>query len=760
MRVKINVSGIVQGVGFRPFIYRAAVKHGLAGYVQNRGDAGVEVLLEGAADAIEGFMADLSVEKPPQARIDQIKRAELTGPNQYSTFTIIKSSQEAEQSGSVIPPDIAICNQCLSELRDPKNPRYDYFFITCTDCGPRFTIIERLPYDRENTTMREFPLCGFCQKEYADPTNRRFHAQTVACPTCGPKAYLTNNRGEQVQSADPVRAAGKLLSEGKILAIKGYGGFHIAASTTLEEPLLRLRETKHRREKPFAVMAKSLEAAESFGEVNAAERGLLASPQRPIVAINKSARYNLSELIAPGLHNVGVMLPYTGLHYMLFDQVPDTSFVLTSANPASEPIVKDNDAAIEILGDTVDYFLFHNRKIAQRCDDSVMRVHGVHPVFLRRSRGYAPAPIKLKGQVKRCVVALGGELNDTSTILCGDKAFISQHIGDVENIETQNFLKEATSHLQHLTNTHPEVVACDLHPKFNTTRLAKELAKAQGLPLIQVQHHHAHMAALMAEHGLDDIVAVACDGYGYGLGGEAWGGEILYCTDTSAEFSRLGHLERQLLLGGDLASRYPLRMAAAMLSKAEVDVAGWLMQNSGLLSYGDMEAQLILNQLEKGTGGPQTTSCGRVLDAVSALLGVCTVRSYEGEPAMKLESAALRGKGVLQLKPEIYGNILGSSHLLKAIYENLGKYSVQDLAYSAHVYLASGFAALAVEQANEEGTKNVGFTGGAACNQILTQTIRRSVEAAGLRFYVHEQVPAGDGGVSFGQAVIASKTDF
>lgn len=760
MRIKLSVSGIVQGVGFRPFIYRTAVKHGLAGYVQNRGDAGVEVLLEGDDAAVEGFMADLAVEKPPQARIDQVTRTELSGPNRYSNFTIIKSSEEAEQSGSVIPPDIAICNQCLTELRDPDNPRYDYFFITCTDCGPRFTIIERLPYDRENTTMREFPLCGLCQREYADPANRRFHAQTVACPTCGPKAYLTDNRGEQVQAADPVRAAGKLLSEGKILAIKGYGGFHIAASATLEEPLLRLRETKHRREKPFAVMAKSLEAAASFGEINAKELELLSSPQRPIVAINKSENYSLSKLIAPGLHNVGVMLPYTGLHYMLFDQVTDTSFVMTSANPASEPIVKDNSDAIEVLGDTVDYFLFHNRKIAQRCDDSVMRVHGSHPVFLRRSRGYAPAPIKLKSKAKHCVVAYGGELNDTSTILCGDKAFISQHIGDVENIETEDFLKEATTHLQHLTNTHPEVVACDLHPKFNTTRLAKEVAEAQGLPLVQVQHHHAHSAALMAEHGLEEIVAIACDGYGYGLGGEAWGGEILYCSDDSAEFRRLGHLEPQLLLGGDLASRYPLRMAAAMLCKAGADVKTWLKQNKELLSYGDTEAELILDQLKKGIGGPQTTSCGRVLDAASALLGICTVRSYEGEPAMKLESAAFGGRDALRLKPQVYGNVLGTSNLLWAIYNAHGKHSVPDLAYSAHVYLAKGLAELAIAQAQKEGTKNVGFTGGAACNQILAQTIRAAVEAAGLNFHVHEQVPAGDGGVSFGQAVIASKQQF
>ncbi len=546
------------------------------GTFATEGTLGLRCFWRATRRASKSFMHDLTAEKPPLAHIDSVKSVELSGKNEYQNFTIYKSSQEAETSGSIIPPDIAICNQCLKELRDPKDPRYEYFFITCTDCGPRFTIIERLPYDRENTTMREFPLCGFCQKEYNDPANRRFHAQTVACPTCGPKAYLTTNTGEPVETEDPVRLAGKLLSEGNVLAMKGYGGFHIAASTVKEKPLEALRTTKHRREKPFAIMAKSLEAAKGFAEVGSKEQELLTSPARPIVLLNKSPNYNLSPLVAPHLHNVGVMLPYTGLHYMLFDQVADSAFVMTSANPPNQPIVKDNEEALKILGGTVDYFLFHNRKIAHRCDDSVMRVHGNRQVFLRRSRGYAPAPIRLKEKSKRCVVGLGGELNNTSCVLLDDKAFISQHIGDVENIETRSFLQEATSHLQRLTNCHAEAVACDLHPKFTTTVLAKEMAEADGLALVQVQHHHAHAAALMAEHGLDEVVGVICDGYGYGTDGEAWGGEILFCTRESTEFKRLGHLEAQPLLGGDLASRYPVRVAAGMLSKAGVNVEEWL----------------------------------------------------------------------------------------------------------------------------------------------------------------------------------------
>jgi hydrogenase maturation protein HypF len=755
LRVKISVSGIVQGVGFRPFIYRLAVRNGLAGYVRNRGDAGVEILLEGKAKSIDNFMIALTTETPSLAQIYHIRQTELSGANEYSQFTIYKSSQEAETSGSIIPPDIAICNQCLQELRDPKDPRYEYFFITCTNCGPRFSIIERLPYDRENTTMRDFPLCGFCLKEYNDPANRRFHAQTVACPTCGPKAYLTTNMGETIQSIDPVREAGKLLSEGSIVAVKGYGGFHIAASTLKEKPLQTLRTTKHRREKPFAIMASSLDSAKGFAEVSSKEQELLISSARPVVLLNKSGNYNLSPLVAPNLHNVGVMLPYTGLHYMLFDQVNDPAFVMTSANPPNQPIVKDNQDALKILGGTVDYFLFHNREIAHRCDDSVMRVHGNHQVFLRRSRGYAPAPIRLKKKSKRCVVALGGELNNTSCILLDDKAFISQHIGDVENLETRSFLQEATAHLHRLTNCHSEMVACDLHPKFTTTVLAKEMAEQNGLQLVQVQHHHAHSAALMAEFDLDEIVSIVCDGYGYGSEGEAWGGEIIFCKRESAEFKRLGHLEAQPLLGGDLASRFPIRVAAGILSKASVNVEPWIMQNSRHLPHGEMEAQLILDQFKGCGSAVHTSSCGRVLDAVAAVLGVCFERTYEGEPAMKLESAALSGKDTLNLKPILHGEILDSTIMLKTVFENIGKVSTADLAYSAHAYLANGLASLAVEKASAQGVKNVGFSGGAACNQTLAEIMRATIESAGLRFCVHESIPAGDGGVSFGQAAVA-----
>ena len=753
MRMKIEVTGIVQGVGFRPFVYRTAVKNRLNGYVKNKGDAGVEIILEGKEHAIETFLKDLKTEAPPLAQIYDTTKRKLKGKDEYRGFIISKSSSEAEHAGSIIPPDIAICDDCLRELGDPKDPRYNYFFLTCTNCGPRYTIIERLPYDRENTTMRDFPLCGFCQKEYKDPLNRRFHAQTVACPKCGPKAYLTTNQGKTVQHKDPIREAGKLLSEGNILAIKGYGGFHIATSTTDETPLARLRQAKHRSQKPFAVMARNLETIMTFAKVSKEEEQLLKSYARPIILLDKNKSYCLSDLIAPGLHNIGVMLPYTGLHYMLFDAVDDAAFVMTSANPPNQPIVKDNEEALKTLGNAVDYFLFHDRQIAHRCDDSVLRMHGKPQVFIRRSRGYAPTPIILREKTRRCIVGLGGELNDTSCILLENKAFVSPHIGDVENIETESFLRNTIEHLTRLTNSKIEAVACDLHPKFTTTKLAHQLAEENKWQLVQVQHHHAHIAALMAEHNIKEMMGICCDGYGYGTDGEAWGGEILLCTEGTEGFKRLAHLEKQPLTGGDLATRYPLRVAAGILSK-RIKIEDWLLENAQRFPYGKEETLILVDQLRKGFGVSETTSCGRVLDAIAAILGICYERTYEGEPAMKLESAAIDGKDVLSLEPTIENGILETTRMVYEVFANREKHSKTDLAYSAHAYLARGLATLAIENVVKNDVKAIGFSGGAACNGILASIMRKTVKDAGLQFVVHSAVPPGDGGVSFGQAVV------
>jgi len=751
LRAEIKVSGIVQGVGFRPFIYRTAVTNGLVGYVRNRGDAVVEIVVEGKKDSVAQFLKELEREKPPLARIYNIT-ADYKGDEEgFSAFKIIESSGEAKLSGSVIPPDISICDECLRELRDPTNRRFNYFFITCTNCGPRYTITRELPYDRPNTTMQEFQMCDECAKEYGDPSNRRFHAQTVACPNCGPKAYLTSNRGEQIECKDPIREAGRLLDEGHVVAIKGNGGFHVATATTKADPLARLRKVKHRKQKPFAIMAPDLETIQSFAEVNRWEAELLTSYRKPILLLKKRGDYYLSELVSPQLHTVGVMLPYTGLHAMLFDNVEEPAFVMTSANPPSEPIVTDNDEALKKLGSTVDYFLFHNRAIAQRCDDSVVRFHKKDPCLIRRSRGYAPEPVQMKFVSDRCVLAVGGELNVTSCILTGNRAFISQHIGDVENLETLRFLRNSVEHLTKLTNSRVEVVACDLHPKFTTTKLAQELGSRLECPVVQVQHHHAHAAALMAEWDVNEIVGVICDGFGYGQDGTAWGGEVLYCNWKG--FKRLGHLESQPIVGGDLATYYPLRMAAGILHR-KMDVTEWLMSKSHHLPHGKTEAEVILKQLEKGST-PETTSCGRVLDAISALLGICYERTYEGEPAMKLESAAREGRDRLNLAPRYNGKVLDTTFLVHEIFTKKDGFSAADLACSAQSYLARGLAQLAIEEAERLQVKHVGFSGGVAYNEHITAAIRKAVEKAGFKFLVHHKIPAGDGGTSFGQAIAA-----
>lgn len=756
--MKVRVTGVVQGVGFRPFIYHIARENKLNGYVLNKGDAGVEILVEGSEANIDNFLHDLKEKTPPLARIYEVFTSRLQGENQYDAFKIQESSNRIERSGSVIPPDIAICNDCLKELRDPEDPRYEYFFITCTNCGPRFTIIEQLPYDRENTTMKDFPMCGFCLAEYREPSNRRFHAQTIACPSCGPHAYLTDNRGSLVNAEDPIRETGRLLSKGNIVAIKGYGGFHIAASTTKDEPLTRLRQVKHRSEKPFAIMARNLEAIKTFGKINERQTDLLTSPSRPIVLVNKNTQYTLSGLIAPGLHNVGVMLPYSAMHYMLFDNVQDMAFVMTSANPPNQPIVNDNQEALDTLTNTVDYFLFHNRRIAHRCDDSVVRTHDNDSVFLRRSRGYAPTPLLLKEQANSCVLALGGELNNTACVLNSNKAFLTQHVGDVENLETTVFLETAAKHLTSLTNTKVETVVCDLHPKFTTTALAKKMAEENGWKLVQVQHHYAHVAGLMAEYDVANMVGVCCDGYGYGLDAQAWGGEILFCRRGMNDFKRVAHLQEHPLVGGDLATRYPLRMVAGIL-RDRSDISDWLLQSANIFPHGKQEVKVVLEQIDNERGLTRTTSCGRVLDAVAAVLNVCVERTYEGEPSMKLESCAMAGRDVLNMKPKIGSDVLNTAVLLEEIFNNRTCCRPQDLAYSAHVYLAEGLAALALDQAEKNNVENVGFSGGVACNEIITSIMRKTVEKGGHRFLIHQSVPPGDGGLSFGQAVVAGFSD-
>ena len=752
MRAEIVVRGMVQGVGFRPLVYRLALKNRLLGYVRNRGDAGVDVVIEGSDSGVQQFIESLKEQKSPLAQIYEMSINYVQERGDFTTFSIIESVKGGSLPGSIIPYDISLCDKCLAEFRDVRNRRHNYFFITCTECGPRYTIINKLPYDRLNTTMQDFPMCKECMIEYNDPADRRFHAQTIACQTCGPHMFLTDNTGKVIEGNDPIRQGGHLLEEGFILAIKGNGGFHIATSSLRSKPIMRLREVKHRLQKPFAIMAHNLDAVKSFAELDDAETELLNSSARPIVLLKKSRAYYLSEFIAPGLHNLGVLLPYSGLHYLLFEDTEEPAFVMTSANPPSEPILADNEEALLKFGNVVDFFLFHNRAIAQRCDDSVIRVHNGATHIIRRSRGYAPSPVRLQKYMKYSTLGLGAEENVTVCVLLGDQAFQSQYIGNVEQLETLKFLEHVSQHLLKLTNSKIMGVGCDLHPQFITTKLAYEFGRNFSCPVFPIQHHYAHALSLMEEKGVTEFIGIVCDGAGYGLDGNIWGGEILYCTFEA--FRRLGHLQEQPMAGGDLATKNPLRMVAGMLRNS-TDITEWLFSKASYFPYRDQEIELLLQQL-KMKQMPMTSSCGRVLDAVSALLGICFERTYEGEPAMKLESAAVTGKDVLQLDPEIDGGIINTTHLLHTIFEGRKRYSVPDLAYSAETYLAKSLALVAINGARERGLKVVGFSGGVAYNEHMALTIKDAVEDQGLKFIVHDQVPPGDGGISFGQAVRAS----
>jgi hydrogenase maturation protein HypF len=753
MQARILVKGIVQGVGFRPFIYRLATRLELAGFVRNRADAVVEILLQGPKERLDAFLEALNNERPPMARIQDVSvefmHSDEVGLN---GFQIVASGQERRETGSTIPADIAICSNCLSELRKPTDRRFDYFFITCTDCGPRFSAIERLPYDRPNTSMVDFPMCKDCEAEYRNPSDRRFHAQTVACPKCGPKALLVKSDGTSVDTDDPIREAGRLISAGRIVAIKGVGGFHLAASTLLPDPLRRLRSSKKRRQKPFAVMARDLAAVTTFARVNRVEEELLTSYHCPIVLLEKSDNYTLSEQIAPNLHNVGVMLPYTGLHVILFDSTQERAFVMTSGNAPNEPIVSENEEALKKLGDVADYFLLHDRRIVNRSDDSVARVVEDSAAVIRRSRGYAPTPILLGSKASKCAIGTGAELNASPCLVVGQRAYFTQHIGDLETDVTVKFHMEALANLRRLVGGTIEAVGCDLHPNFNSTRIGESLAEENGIRAIKVQHHHAHVRALMAEHGLDEIVGVCCDGFGYGADGTAWGGEILVCRGS--KYQRAGHLETQPMVGGDLATTYPLRMVAG-IQRDDAATAEWLMSRQYLFRHGKTEIETIFKQLKK-RDFTLTSSCGRVLDAAAALLGICYERTYEGEPAMKLESAAIGGRYTLGIEPVIQGNVLLTTPLIHELFGKLNENSIRDMAFSAEEYLARGLAELATAEAQREGIRSIGFSGGVAYNAHIVSTAARIARSQGFGFLLHKEAPPGDEGIALGQALVAA----
>jgi hydrogenase maturation protein HypF len=769
LRLHIRVRGQVQGVGFRPFVYRLARELALAGWVRNDAQ-GVEVEVQGSREAVHQFLARLRSDAPALARVAAVQ-AQQVPPREESTAFAIAESRGGPVA-TAVTPDAAICADCLAELFDPRNRRYRYPFINCTQCGPRYTITRALPYDRPQTSMAEFEQCPACQAEYDDPASRRFHAQPNACPACGPRVWLTDSAGDPERSDDVPADMVARLKRGEVLAVKGLGGFHLACDARSYKAVARLRTSKQREEKPFAVMLANAASIQPFAYVGADERRLLESPERPIVLLRKREGCDrLLPGVAPGLAWLGVVLPYTPLHYLIFhaaagappghawlDEPQPLTLVMTSANPGGEPLVIDNDEALRRLAGIADGYVMYDRKIVTRVDDSVVRSEAPavasHDLpltpyqFIRRARGFTPQAIRL-AQAGPPVLALGGHLKNTICLTRHDEAFVSQHIGDLDNAATCSFLEETVARLMELLRIEPEIVARDLHPDFFSSRYAARFASQRGLPLVAVQHHHAHIAAVAAEHGVQGpLLGLALDGVGLGADGRTWGGELLRVDGPG--FVRLGHLRELPLPGGDRAAREPWRMAAAAL---------YLLERSDEIETRcrNPAAPTVRQMLVQGFNAPPTSSCGRWFDAAAGLLGVKNTAAYEGQAAMLLEGHA---EAFGPLRPLAGGFIIRDDltlDLAPLIAQLVGE---RDMGYGAALFHATLVEALfqwTLRAADREGLDLVAFGGGCFLNHILSRGLRQRLHSAGMQVLEARQVPPGDGGLSLGQAWIAMR---
>ena len=744
---RINVTGIVQGVGFRPFVYRLAKKSGIAGFVKNIGSS-VEILAFGSDNEIKSFLLDLKSDTPPLARINNVS-VTSAGEKVWSEFKILESESKGG-SGSVLPPDICICGTCLAEISDSSNRRYSYPFTVCVDCGARYTIIADIPYDRVRTSMTDFPMCNRCQREYDNPVDRRFHAEPTCCPECGPQ-YSFYKNAEKLAVKNPVESAVKKLEAGAIVAVIGVGGTHLASNLD-ELTIQRLRKQFNRPQKPLAIMVRNIAAASKFAHVNEIENKLVTSLRRPIVTFQK--KKNVPDLIAPGLGNIGVMLPYSALHHLMFDFTELDAFVMTSANRPGEPMFTTSEEVV--ASGFSDYSLVHNRRIINRVDDTVIRVVAGRPSFIRRSRGYVPEPIQLAHESDEVILGLGAELNVAGCILKGNQAFLTQYIGDTTRLQTLEFLESAIHRLLKLIGARSiDRVVIDMHPSYATRSLGKKLANKYQASLSEVQHHFAHAGSLMAENQLDEVVCLALDGAGYGLNGEVWGGEVLCCNERGIE--RFASLEPQPMPGGDLAAVHPARMLAGILydQYPEEELKKVLSKYVGT-GFRKGELELVFKQLQSKFNSPLTSSTGRVLDAMAALLGLCSLRSYEGEPAMKLEALAEVGKLKFEIPIKFSktdGRLtLQTGMMLKAAVGLVESgHNKADVAASVQNTLAEGLVVMAVKCADLKGIRAISVSGGVAYNNAIVSEIKRQVKSGGFEFYTQSQVPPGDGGISLGQ---------
>ena len=753
VRKAIEVDGIVQGVGFRPYVYRLARELGLAGSVSNTA-AGAAIEVEGPNASVESFLARLLCELPPLARITSLAVRDL--PCDHDAEFRILPSRLGEEHRALISPDVAICDDCLRELFDPADRRYHYPFINCTNCGPRFTIVREIPYDRPRTSMAVFPMCPACQREYDDPGNRRFHAQPNACWDCGPRVELWDAQGGRIETGEPIVEAASCLASGAVVAVKGLGGFHLAADATNGAAVERLRERKRRVGKPFAIMVRDLASLEQFTELNDLSRGLLLGPERPIVLLPKKRPSPIVEAVAPNIRELGVFLPYTPLHHLLFAEGRFLALVMTSGNLSEEPIAIDNAEAIARLSGLADFFLLHNRDILRRSDDSVVRASGGRARQLRRSRGYVPVPVFLNEDMPR-VLAVGGELKNTICLTKGRHAFLSQHVGDLENLESHRFFEEAIEHLERVLDIEPQLVAYDLHPDYFSTRWA--LAQ-KGIERIGVQHHHAHIASCMAENHLDvKVIGIALDGTGYGADGNVWGGEVLLADYES--FERPAHLAYVRMPGGAAAIHEPWRMAVSYLFQ-HFGEGFWNLPINFVKQLDRRRTEILLRMVERGVNSPLTSSCGRLFDAVAALVGIRQSVTYEAQAAIELE-AAIAGRNEnsaypLELIPGGGGGwIIETKPMFEALVSDLTRgESASLISRRFHNALIEVFLRLANLLRDRTGLERVCLSGGTFQNVSLQEGLATRLAAAGFEVFTQSEVPAGDGGLSLGQALVAA----
>ncbi|MBI9084618.1 MAG: carbamoyltransferase HypF [Desulfobacterales bacterium] len=745
---RVEINGIVQGVGFRPFVFSLARKHRLCGEVANTAD-GVWVHVQGDSRALDRFVDEIPKKCPPLAQITHlVTTPRPAGP--YPDFTI-SPSRTAQGHTTLISPDVSVCADCLGELFDPGDRRYRYPFINCTNCGPRYTIIDDIPYDRPYTSMRHFTMCPQCQAEYDDPCDRRFHAQPNACPACGPQVQLCDTNGDMVDCVDPIGRAAELVRQGKVLAVKGLGGFHLAVDAENDAAVECLRERKGREEKPFALMAADLERIGRFAEVGDAEAAILTTIQRPIVLLRQKPGQRISGRVAPGNRYFGVMLPYAPLHYLLLEG-DFAALVMTSGNLSEEPICIDNAEAFERLAGIADAFLVHNRDIYLRSDDTIVRHVAGTMRQIRRSRGFVPVPLFLR-ESQPSVLACGAELKNTVCLTREDRAFVSQHIGDLENTAALDFFELTVAHMQRILNVTPEIVACDLHPDYLSTRYAETL----DLKRIAVQHHHAHIISCLAENRADGaVIGLAFDGTGYGTDGTVWGGEVLLAD--AAQFSRVAHLETLPMPGSAAAIRQPWRMAVSSLYHVYGnDFFG--LDLPFLRQIDDRKIRIVTDMMRTGLNSPLTSSLGRLFDAVAALCGIRERVSFEGQAAMELEMmAAGQACGIYDFE---WGNGADRPIFLAPIISGVVadiqcRRPLPEISRRFHDTLIVLFTRLCVELRAEHGLDRVALSGGVFQNAILLTGMIHSLEKEGFDVLSHRLVPANDGGIALGQAVAAA----